>query len=388
MNRYYFIAVSVLFALLFNQCSKNSTAPNPPPTSGPALIAPANSASFQATNDLTLSWGTVSGAESYSLQVSQTSSFAATTVSQTGISANQSSVSGMTIGTTYYWRVNASGSFGTSEWSTAYSFSTAGVDLPVMISIPGGPFTMGSTDTVDFPMAVPAHSVTLSPFFMSKTLVTQRLYQAVVGFNPSHWPITPEHPVEQISWDTSVLFCNKLSKLAGLDTVYSYDSIVYGQLWGWKIDYSKNGYRMPTEAEFEYAYRAGTTTDYYWGRNYPPVTPDDSMALDSNAWWYMNDSLSTSAVATKKPNPWGLYDMAGNLFTWCNDWYNGDYQGVPGGTDPTGPATGDEHVARGGSWGFYDCGSVVAYPLAAPFRWHMWPFMTSWSVGLRVVRGH
>ena len=89
------------------------------------------------------------------------------------------------------------------------------------------------------------------------------------------------------------------------------------------IDYARNGYRLPTEAKWEYACRAGTTTDYYWGRNYPLATSADTLAIDSNAVWYDNSPTSTQPVATKQPNAWGLYDMSRKLWEWCNDWYRG-----------------------------------------------------------------
>jgi formylglycine-generating enzyme required for sulfatase activity len=260
-----------------------------------------------------------------------------------------------------------------------------------MVNITGGPFVMGSTDTADFPMAVPAHTVTVSPFSMSKTLITQGLYDTVMDTNPSHWQYGSNYPVEQISWCEAVWFCNRLSKLVGLDTVYLYDSVnMYDQMDTVGIDYSKNGYRLPTEAEWEYAYRAGTTTDFYWGRDYPPVTPEDTLAVDSNAVWYNNNPNSTAPVATRKPNPWGLYDMAGNLFTWCNDWYCDDYSGIL--TQTTNPegATGSPgwaHVCRGGSWGYFNCGYIETGILAAPYRWSMYMYTNGWMVGLRVVRG-
>jgi len=266
--------------------------------------------------------------------------------------------------------------------------SSPNANLPTMVKITGGTFVMGSYDTANFSMAIPAHSVTLSTFSMSKNLITQEMYQAVMGTNPSHW-VAAKRPVEQINWYSAISFCNKLSKLAGLDTVYTYTDAdtTDNAFEDVVVNYSKNGYRLPTEAEFEYACRAGTTTDYYWGRNYPPTTHADSLALDSNAVWYGNNPDSTAEVGTKKPNAWGLYDMSGNLFTWCNDRYTGSYDGIAGGLNPSGSTDGDQFVCRGGSWGFYNCGDIVATPLASPFRWQMWPFMTSWSVGLRVVQG-
>ena len=164
----------------------------------------------------------------------------------------------------------------------------------------------------------PVHTVSLSAFTMSQTLITQAQYQAVMGVNPSSYDTGSTLPVEGVNWYDAVLFCNQLSKLAGLDTVYSYNSVyststyplgLFDTFYSVSIDYSKIGYRLPTEAEYEYAERAGNdTTDYYWGRYFPPTTAADTDAIDSNVVWYYNDNspYHIPQVATKKPNAWGL----------------------------------------------------------------------------------
>jgi formylglycine-generating enzyme required for sulfatase activity len=221
-----------------------------------------------------------------------------------------------------------------------------------MVSIPAGTFQMGDTNTAIG--ATPVHNVSLGAFTISQTLVTQKQYQAVMDTNPAYFDYGGTWPVDMVSWYDAALYCNALSKLAGKDTVYTFTSIsgtpgagCYG-LGNININYTKNGYRLPTEAEWEYACRAGTTTDYYWGRNYPPTTSADTLAIDSNAVWYHNSPDSTQPVATKKPNAWGLYDMSGNLWEWCNDWY-GSYSDSSQ-TNPTGATSGIFYVLRGGSW--------------------------------------
>jgi formylglycine-generating enzyme required for sulfatase activity len=160
--------------------------------------------------------------------------------------------------------------------------------------------------------------------------------------------------VNAVLWFEAALYCNARSNRDGLDTVYSYDSASIGTygLAGLAIDLTKNGYRLPTEAEWEYACRAGSTTDYYWGRNYPPTTRDDTLAIDSNAIWsggilggHYND---WQRAAGKKPNAFGLYDMIGNAMEWCNDVY--DPYDSAAQTDPTGPSSGSFRVLRGGAW--------------------------------------
>ncbi len=247
-----------------------------------------------------------------------------------------------------------------------------------MDTLTGGTFQMGSSNVG----AVPVHTVTVGSFAISQTLITQGEYDSVIGNNPSYFQTGSNHPVEQVSWEKAVQFCNTLSKLAGLDTVYSYGK---GKIdTNLVINYSVAGYRLPTEAEFEYASRAGSTDDYYWGRNYPPTTNADTLAIDSNAVWAGNSSDSSKPVETKTPNAFGLYDMSGNVWEWCNDWY-GDYSDTSQ-TNPTGPATptlkyGRVRVLRGGSW------AIPASNLSSAYRSETAPGETINTLGFRVVIG-
>jgi formylglycine-generating enzyme required for sulfatase activity len=218
-------------------------------------------------------------------------------------------------------------------------------------------FTMG--DDSLFVDTRPAHSVTITyDFNMDSTEVTQGDYQTCVGVNPSYFANDTKCPVEQVSWFEAALYCNKRSRRDGLDTVYGYTSITETSGPGGRVmidlvnlttDLSAIGYRLPTEAEWEFACRAGTTTDYYWGRNSPPETFNDSLAIDSNAvCGIIRQTSSPHPVATKRPNTFGLYDMSGNVWEWCNGWkesYNGNAS-----IDPVGPLTGSWRVLRGGSW--------------------------------------
>ncbi|MGA3051856.1 MAG: SUMF1/EgtB/PvdO family nonheme iron enzyme [Chitinispirillaceae bacterium] len=256
---------------------------------------------------------------------------------------------------------------------------TKNITFPTMDTIPAGIFQMGAVDIDE----VPVHSVTVSAFTMSQTLVTQEQYQAVVGSNPAYFDSGRAWPVEQVSWYDAALFCNALSKLAGLDTVYNYarDGIMDTSVM---IDYTKNGYRLPTEAEYEYACRAGDdTNDYYWGRNYPPTTTADTLAIDSNAVWYLNSPNGTQQVAMKKPNAFGLYDMSGNVWEWCNDWY-GSYS-ASSQINPTGAPGGGYRVVRGSSWS--DINGYGANSLCAAYRNGYSPLDRFNVVGFRVVCG-
>jgi formylglycine-generating enzyme required for sulfatase activity len=221
---------------------------------------------------------------------------------------------------------------------------------------------------------------------MDSTDVTQASYQALMGVNPSDFDTgvsAPRRPVEDVDWYDAALYCNARSKHDGYDTVYSYSSKYagsgYDTLAGVVIDYTKHGYRLPTEAEWEYACLAGSTADYYWGQSYPPQTTSDTANISAHAWWYYNTPNSTQPVATKPRNAWGLYDMSGNVWQWCNDWYGGYTSGSQ--TNPTGPASGSSRVLRGGSWsGNYD------FYLRSANRDYDYPIVRLYVYGFRCVR--
>ena len=193
-----------------------------------------------------------------------------------------------------------------------------------MVSLPAGQFLMGSPDSD--PDArdneKPPHQVQVNGFAIGKYPVTQAQYEAVMGTNPSRFQNNPQNPVEKVSWNDAQAFCRKLSQITG------------------------KTYRLPTEAEWEYACRAGTTTRFYFG--------DDANQLGDYAWYYGNSQGTTHPVGQKKPNAWGLYDMSGNVWEWCeDDWYD-NYIGAP--TDGSAWITNnndndyDYRIPRGGSW--------------------------------------
>jgi formylglycine-generating enzyme required for sulfatase activity len=192
-----------------------------------------------------------------------------------------------------------------------------------MLPIPAGSFRMGSNAGDSSEKQI--HPVTISrPFWMGKTEVTQAQYKQVMGDNPAHYQGL-ENPMESVSWNDAVVFCRKLTareRQAGrLPEGFEY--------------------MLPTGAQWEYACRAGSSTEYCFG--------DDADRLDEAAWYGENSGKQTHPVAQKKPNAWGLYDMHGNVWEWCRDWYEGGYLSA-GVTDPQGPDSGTARVLRGGCY--------------------------------------
>jgi len=200
-----------------------------------------------------------------------------------------------------------------------------------MVAIPGGWFQMGSDQQGEVDES--PHKVYVSPFRIDKYEVTQEEYQRVTGSDPSRWK-GAQNPVEQIRWADAVHYCNARSRLEGLQPAYD---VTTGQ-----CDFAADGYRLPTEAEWEYAARAGTETRHCFG--------DSPSELELHAWFKGNSTRGPHPVGQKEPNPWGLYDMYGNVWEWCHDFYREDYYGQSPARDPRGPETGKDRVVRGGCW--------------------------------------
>jgi formylglycine-generating enzyme required for sulfatase activity len=241
-----------------------------------------------------------------------------------------------------------------------------------LVLIPKGTFMMGSPPSEENSIFDERqHKVTITrDYYLGQFEVTQVQYEKVMGKNPSHFqgdelaerhPQTGQiikevdssnHPVEAVSWEDAVEFCQRLSDLP-------------------KEKKAGRVYRLPTEAEWEYACRAGSTTAFSFG--------NEQDSLDDYAWFCDNSDHKTHPVGEKKPNAWGLYDMHGNVWEWCSDWY-GEYP-KDAVSDPSGPSKGVDRVNRGGGWstGSAGCGSLFRNRFFPANRIHYFGFRLALS---------
>ncbi|MCL2762849.1 MAG: formylglycine-generating enzyme family protein [Treponema sp.] len=251
--------------------------------------------------------------------------------------------------------------------------SSTGIE---MMPIPAGNFLMGSPAnepdraSIENYRTVNDGIVTMSGYWMSRYQITQEQYEAVMNTNPSAYSSgglnaaavaeldTSTFPVERVSWYDALVFCNKLSEMEGLTPAYEMQTGANPNIWStdpvdwgdipiainarWdaaRMVTASTGYRLPTEAQWEYACRAGTTTAFNTGSN---------TISDFTGWYNENSGAQTHQVGLKPPNAWGLYDMHGNVWEWCWDWFENNY--LEESDDPVGPSTGTQRVYRGGSW--------------------------------------
>ncbi len=205
-----------------------------------------------------------------------------------------------------------------------------------MVDLPGGTFQMGSKHGE--PDEQPVHEVTLSPFLIDQFEVTHAMFAAVELPDPSKWQDDPQKPVEQVRWRDAKQYCNERSVAEGLTPCYDETKP------GWPCDFSADGYRLPTEAEWEFACRAGSRDDFDFG---------NPSKLGQYAVVATNSNGQSSPVGRKRANRWGIHDMYGNVSEWCHDVYAADYYAASPNVDPTGPMADTDdvkRVIRGGSW--------------------------------------
>jgi sulfatase modifying factor 1 len=220
--------------------------------------------------------------------------------------------------------------------SGEYRDPTTGMEF---ILVKGGCFEMGDAFVVGNPDERPGHEVCVKDFLLGKYEVTQGQWRRVMGGNPSHFQVGDDIPVDTVSWNDAQDFIRRLNQMSG------------------------KSYRLPTEAEWEYAARSGGKREKWAGTN-------REFELRDYAWFSGNSGSETHPVGQKKPNGLGLYDMSGNVWEWVNDWYDKDYYRNSPKNDPPGPSGGQHKMLRGGSWEHYWVGvrTPVRLGLDAPAR--------------------
>jgi len=260
------------------------------------------------------------------------------------------------------------------------AYSNIGEYKNTFVFVQGGTFQMGSNT---YSNELPIHSVTLSSFLIGKYEVTQEEWETVMTGNnngisatPSSFSGNPNRPVESVSWYAAIVFCNRKSIQEGLTPCYEMNGGTSPDNWGtWNTitcNWSANGYRLPTEAEWEYAARGGNQSNGY--------TYSGSNTVGDVAWYSSNSGGQTHDVGTKAPNELGIYDMSGNVREWCWDWYDDSYYSSSPSSNPKGPISGSYRVNRGGSWYSNGVYCRVAY------RRSFSPGNSLYDLGFRLVR--
>jgi formylglycine-generating enzyme required for sulfatase activity len=214
---------------------------------------------------------------------------------------------------------------------SAHQATITNPDGMPLVLVAAGEFVMG--DDGGDADEKPAHSVQVGAFYMDAQEVTQRSYVALMERNPSKFQ-GPDKPVDQVDWYHAALYCNMRSRKEGLKPCYDPKTLA--------CNFEASGYRLPTEAEWEYACRAGSASKYSGG--------DDPAQLKHSAWFKENAGQTSHPVRQKAPNAWGFFDMHGNVAEWCHDNYDENYFQQKEHQNPRGPATGEKRVLRGGSW--------------------------------------
>ena len=209
------------------------------------------------------------------------------------------------------------------------------------VRVEPGVFTMGSESDYASDFEKPAHQVTITrAFLMQATEVTQAQYSAVLDKKPALFGGCPQCPVERVKWHEAIAYCNALSEQEGLMPCYDISPDNADEVTFLGLDCE--GYRLPLEAEWEYAARAGSESDWSCGAA--------SDCVNELAWYKENSASKTHEVGIMPPNQWGLYDMMGNVYEWVWDWHSPDWYAESVESDPAGPEEGFHHAYRGGSW--------------------------------------
>lgn len=349
------LIISLLLILFAFSCKKETTEPEDQQTVATPTFSPAGG-TYTSTQNVALSCTTTGATIRYTTNSSEPTSSSTVYSSPINVSST----------TTIKAKAFKDGWTPSSTASATYTIS--GGTPGEMVLVPGGTFTMGDTRGEGDSNELPTHSVTLNSFYIGKYEVTQAEYAQYMQPSSnwtSNYGIGDNYPAYCVSWYAIIKYCNLRSLAEGLTPCYTISGSTDPANWGavptsnnstWNAalcNWSANGYRLPTEAEWEYAARGATKTpDYLYSGS------DDINAV---AWYSGNSGYTSHPVGTKAPNGLGLYDMSGNLYEWCWDWYSSYSSSSQ--NNPTGPASGSYRVVRGGYWydSAYYCRVAIRY---------------------------
>ena len=369
----------LIINLLFLSCTKPDPKNPFDPQVSPDSWAPSNlQYEVLDINSIQLYWTDNSnGEEGFTIE-RKVNNGSWTQLAQVNENITQYTDNNVNLDDTFFYRVCAF--IGTNN--SAYSNETIYTSIDGMVYVQGGSFNMGDHYNEGNSDELPVHSVSLADFFISKTEVTHTQYIEFLNdfgvssngsyngtqlidmddsdcavshngtsfyFDGSSYVGSEDCPVIEVTWYGAVVFCNWRSQQEGLSECYN--------LSDWSCDFSAGGFRLPTEAEWEYAARGGVN----WTDNYRYSGCHQESDLTNYAWYSSNSDGQTQPVGTKLPNQLGIYDMSGNVWEWCNDWYDSNYYSSSPQNNPTGPTSGNYRVLRGGSWNNNDNNCRVSY---------------------------
>ena len=373
------LIISLLLILFAFSCKKETTEPEDQQTVATPTFSPAGG-TYTSTQNVALSCTTTGATIRYTTNSSEPTSSSTAYSSPINVSST----------TTIKAKGFRDGWTPSSTASATYTIS--GGTPGEMVLVPGGTFTMGRTTGSGSSNELPTHSVSLNSFYIGKYEITQAEYSQYMQPSSSwtsNYGIGYNNPAYYVSWYAILKYCNLRSMAEGLTPVYSISGSTNPANWGsvptsdnstWNAaicNWNANGYRLPTEAEWEYAARGATNTpDYLYSGS------DD---IDAVAWYsgnsgYTSHPVGSKPVGSKAPNGLGLYDMSGNLWEWCWDWYSSSYYSSSPSWFPTGPASGSGRVLRGGYW------NISAYYCRVAFRYYYYPSSSGVSIGFRLCR--
>ncbi len=372
-KRFFMIVIALLIVLISLSCSKKTTEPEVKKVATPSFTPPGGR--YTSSQTVTMQSTTLGVTIVYTTDGTEPNS--SSQVYSNPINVNRS--------TTIKAKAFRDGLYDSATASATYTIS--GGTPGEMVLVPGGTFTMGDTRGEGSSNELPTHSVTLNSFYIGKYEITQAEYSQYMQPSSSwtsNYGLGDDYPAYYVSWYAILKYCNLRSMAEGLTPVYSISGSTNPANWGsvptsinstWNAaicNWNANGYRLPTEAEWEYAARGATNT--------PDYIYSGSDEITTVAWYIGNNSpYGSKPVGTKAPNGLGLFDMSGNVYEWCWDWYSSNYSCSPS-SNPTGPASGSYRVRRGGVW-FYSADYCrVAY------RFGDSPYGSIFGPGFRLCR--